>query len=160
MQSSPIAIDPSDPRWVYVGNDYQLLRSSDGGDTWTDVEPFVAGKTGGRSLVVAPSDGKVLYRVASWTALLERGDDRAATLHPLGPQSQYARLIAVDPRDANSVWIAGYETIEHSTDGGATWQNVAAPYPGWNVQALRLDPTGHTLHVAFQQHGVWELPVN
>ncbi|HYU27198.1 MAG TPA: hypothetical protein VEO74_18450, partial [Thermoanaerobaculia bacterium] len=59
-----IAIDPSDPRWVYAGSDFQLQRSSDGGDTWTVVEPY-SPQTGTRAIVVAPSNGNVLYRLGA-----------------------------------------------------------------------------------------------
>jgi photosystem II stability/assembly factor-like uncharacterized protein len=159
MHNSDIAIDPVDSRWVYIANDFQLLRSSDGGDTWTDIEPFNAGKTGGDGIVVAPSDRNVLYRISGWTGHLQRSDDRGATWQSFGAQAPYVGLIAVDPHDASSVWVTAYEGLEHSADGGATWQHVDTPYPEWTPQALRFDPSGQTLHVAFQQHGVWELPV-
>ena len=160
--NSSIAIDPSDPRWVYVANIFELLRSSDGGDTWTDVEPFNVGKTGTSfGFVVAPSDGKVLYRINGWNGHLDRSDDRGVTWQSFGPTSPYVSSMAVDPHDARSIWIVSYGPLmQHSTDGGATWQKVDGPYPTWSPQVLRFDAGGHTLHVAFRQHGVWELPIN
>src|ERR1051325_1200913 len=143
--NSNIAIDPSDPRWVYVANNLELLRSSDGGDTWTDIEPFDVGKTGTSfiGIAVAPSDGNVLYRVSAWTGRLERIDDRGATWRAFGPESPYVNAMAVDPHDARSIWIASYgPLLQHSADGGATWQKVGAPYPQWSPQVLRFDAGG------------------
>jgi photosystem II stability/assembly factor-like uncharacterized protein len=80
----PLAIDPSDPRWVYDG----LARSSDGGDTWT-VPSSTSLPT--YALAIAPSNGSVLYRITQDLGLprLERSDDRAATWRRLPLASIY-----------------------------------------------------------------------
>jgi photosystem II stability/assembly factor-like uncharacterized protein len=146
-----VTIDPSDPRSVYAVGNRQLLRSSDGGDTWTSI----ASDTGGE-IVVAPSNGNVLYRFAAGSAL-QRSDDRGTTwrtiLQPvLAPDS-----VAVDPRDADSVWIGGLPLM-HSADGGATWQEVQPPFlASFGAAQLRFSKDG-VLHVVFAGgHGVWEL---
>jgi len=160
-----IAIDPSDPRWVYVGNEYELWRSSDGGDTWTNLFPTYSPASGSRSLVVAPSNGTVLYRSAARAGRpgMERSDDRAATWAPVPlPFEQYPSAIAVDPRNEYSVWAATFNgALYHSGNGGYLWQKVDASFltPSSAV-ALRFDASGHTLHVVWPQHGVWELSVD
>jgi len=143
-----IAIDPSDPRWIYVGNQSEFFRSSDGGDSWTTLAA-----SGTDAIVVAPSNGAVLYRISQG---LQRSDDRAATWRTL-PLA--ARALAVDPRDENSIWASATNgALYHSTDGGASWQSVDGPFATARpAQLLVFDPTGHVLHAVYPSHGVWEL---
>jgi photosystem II stability/assembly factor-like uncharacterized protein len=162
--TSRVAIDPSDPRWVYVSNVNQLLRSGDGGDTWTDVEPFVAGKTGTSGvIVVAPSNGKVLYRVGYnfGRPRPERSDDRAESWHPMPlPNGVYPEALAVDPRNEQSVWASAGTLVYHSANGGTAWEKVDGPFVSTGfITSLRFDAGGHVLHVGFSNHGVWELTV-
>ena len=157
-----LAIDPTDSRWVYAGTEFELFRSGDGGGTWIRIETFDPGKSGTRALAVAPSDGKVLYRIAAngGRPTMQRSDDRGSswTRIPL-PGDDYPGAIAIDPRNAMSVWASGTGRLLHSTDGGTTWQAVAPPFRGTLQPAtvLRFDPTGGVLHVVWPGHGVWEL---
>lgn len=158
-----LAIDPSDARWVYAGNEDHLYRSSDGGDTWTDLLPLSNGN-GTRGIVVAPSNGTVVYRIGAHNGSPrpERSNDRGATWTAATlPRGVFPSSLAVDPRNENSVWAAldlYGEGLFHSTDGGANWEEVLSPF-GTHVKAsaIRFDPTGHVLHVAYPGHGVWEL---
>jgi photosystem II stability/assembly factor-like uncharacterized protein len=160
-----IAIDPSDPRWVYVGNEYELWRSSDGGNTWTNLFPTYSVDNGSRALVVAPSNGTVLYRIGSngGRPRSERSDDRGATWTPVPlPGEPYPSAIAVDPHNEYSVWVATFNgAIYHSANGGFVWEKVDTPFlTATSAVALRFDASGHTLHVAWPSHGVWELSVD
>jgi photosystem II stability/assembly factor-like uncharacterized protein len=153
-----LAIDPSDPRWVYVGDGRALQRSSDGGDTWTTVNQSYTGQ-----LIVAPSNGNVLYRSSTARANyhVERSDDRGATWRALAlPEVPLSPAIAVDPRDADSVWVAQDAGLYHSSDGGVTWQSVDQPFLITNG-AVRLvfDPSGRILYAAYPNHGVWQRSV-
>jgi len=160
-----IVIDPNDPRWVYLANEFDLWRSSDGGDTWTNLFPTYSPDNGSRALVVAPSNSAVLYRIASDSGRprSKRSDDRGATwtLVPL-PFEQYPSAIAVDPRSEYSVWAATFNgALYHSANGGYVWEKVATPFlTSSSAVALRFDASGHTLHVVWPQHGVWELSVD
>ena len=163
-------IDPSDSRWVYAiqilhqGSDW-LLRSGDGGDSWTTLLRTPPDSET-EALVIAPSNGAVLYRSAYVVDFkqgnyydVERSDDRGATWHRLPlPRADSVRPIVVDPRNERSVWVAIGTSILHSTDGGATWQNVDTPFLlTTGATSMVFDPTGHVLHVLFPEHGVWEL---
>jgi photosystem II stability/assembly factor-like uncharacterized protein len=161
-----IVVDPSDPRWVYQFSHDNLYRSSDGGVTWADLQHSGV-SDGTRGLAVAPSNGKVLYRIGANDGRLrpERSDDRGETWRaaPL-PFGVYPSSLAVDPKDEDSVWAAVYDYaagLYHSADGGAHWSEVKGP-KGEQVAAtaLRFDPTRRLLHVAYPGHGVWELTLD
>ena len=163
VRGNYLAIDASDPRWVYAAGEDHLYRSSDGGNTWSDLQPggFINGT---RGIVVAPSNGSVVYRIGAngGSPRPERSHDRgttwtAATL----PGGVYPSSLAVDPLDENSIWVAVFQYgqgLFHSTDGGAHWTEVKGPV-GEHVaaSALRFDPRRAVLHVAYPGHGVWEL---
>jgi photosystem II stability/assembly factor-like uncharacterized protein len=157
-----IVLDPSDRRWLYLFSENHLYRSSDGGDTWRDLASGILNGT--RGLAVAPSNGNVLYRIGAngGHPRPERSDDRGETWHAATlPGEAYPSSLTVDPNDENSVWAAVYvygAGLYHSADGGAHWTEVKGP-AGEPVAAiaLRFDPTGRVLHVAYPGHGVWEL---
>jgi hypothetical protein len=119
---------------------------------------------GTRGIIVAPSNGAVVYRIGAngGSPRLERSDDRAMTWRAATlPGGLYPSTMAVDPRNENSVWAAVFqygEGLFHSTDGGAHWEEVKSPF-GATVASptMRFDPSGRVLHVAYPNHGVWEL---
>jgi hypothetical protein len=57
------------------------------------------------------------------------------------------------------VWAAAFDgPLYHSVNGGATWQKVDGPFlTSTGAWTMRIDPAGRRLHVAFPEHGVWEL---
>jgi photosystem II stability/assembly factor-like uncharacterized protein len=158
-----LAIDPNDPRWVYAGNEFELWRSGDGGETWTNlITKFDPETSGTRGIVVAPTNGKTLYRIGAHGGRprTERSDDRGSTWTPFPlPGEWYPSAIAVDPRYEYSVWAATFNgVLYHSTNGGSLWQKIDAPFlTAGSAIALSVDASGHVLHVAYPSHGVWEL---
>jgi hypothetical protein len=140
---TPFVIDPSDPQRMAAGYT-EVWISFDQGDSW-----FGASEWGPeeyvRCVAIAPSNGEVIYagrndRVmrtdiggGQWTSI-------QAGLPELSPTS-----FAVDPADADHVWISfsgsqqGQKVFE-STDGGLTWTNRSAGLPNVPVNTLALDP--------------------
>jgi photosystem II stability/assembly factor-like uncharacterized protein len=162
-----LAIDSSDPRWIYAGGEYGLWRSSDGGTTWEDIQPEPKLLNGTRGIEVAPSNGSVVYRIAANFGRPgpERSDDHGTTWHAATlTGGVYPSALAVDPRDANSVWAAVSQYgsgLYRSNDGGQHWEEVPGPFgTDVNASALRFDPSGKVLHVAYPGHGVWELTLD
>jgi photosystem II stability/assembly factor-like uncharacterized protein len=179
--------DPRDPAVLYAstwcaagGCDFlsaRVLRSTDGGATWSDRSAGLPstgrGRTERTSLAISPSDPGVLYAArgvrdlvvtgetfshiykttdsgASWKDLTSLAASPTAA-HYLGSQSYYDNSIVVSPNDSNVV-IAGGVTYVRSTDAGATFANQFSNSLHVDVHDLRYE--GSTLWIA-NDGGIW-----
>ena len=92
LQISSLAIDPGDPRIIYVGtgfrsnlNGHGVYKSTDGGLSWKSINNGL------------PID-------TTW----------------LG--GYYVQSIAIDPNDSQTIYAAGFGGLYKSTDGGQLWK--------------------------------------
>jgi hypothetical protein len=149
-----IVIDPTNSSVIYVargdyhgeiGGSYGIMKSTDGGATWTEIAESYMGKIGVASLLMDPTNNQILiagagdvdtygkiYRSTnggtSWTALSINGtDDMWPALAASHPNNGSVRLYAI---------AGGYAQTNSSTsrlfksdDHGATWQALACPMP-------------------------------
>ena len=132
-----LAVAPSDPNLVYAISGSGLLRSRDGGNTWTllGAAPSLnrlSFRLSG-SLLGAADDG--LYESGdegdSWTLLAFEGQYVSSALED--SRGRHALFVTVEPVDGlrNRVW--------KSTDGGASWQVKFAAED--NFDQLTPDPS-------------------
>ena len=159
--SNAIALDPANPNTVYVGTGLQwyfygcgLLKSTDGGSTWTTIDAsvlaapwdggsvtidqiaFAAGNTSSEGAILLATDAGVFRSTdagSSWTNTLGTG-----WFYP-------ARDVVVDPNDARVVYASVTDVyhanssqtgIFKSLDGGQSWSRLAK-FPV-ATQAVRL----------------------
>lgn len=117
-----------DKRGWAVGHDSVILATTDGGDTWT--QQFSAPAEQRPLLGVLFVDGRRGFAVGAYGAFYETTD---------GGAKWSARKITADDKHLNAIIDAGKETllivgeaggILRSTDAGASWQVVPAPYKG------------------------------
>ena len=157
-----VSIDATNPRNVYAstweairlpwivssgGAGSGLFRSTDGGDTWTDLSRAPGMPTGilGRIGVSASParPGRVYAVVEAEEGGLFRSDDggktwtRGSSEGSLWYRGYYYCHITADPSDPNTVWIMN-QGLWRSVDGGATFQTV--PTPHGDNHDLWIDP--------------------
>jgi photosystem II stability/assembly factor-like uncharacterized protein len=128
--------DPRDPDTAYAGlREHGLRKTSDGGQTWRDVD---LPEQGVFSVAVSPVDGAVyagcepsrLLRSEdggdTWNALDALLDlpSRPTWRFPPRPWTSHVRWIAPSPLDAGLL-LVGIELggLMRSTDGGETWDD-------------------------------------
>ncbi|HXU32086.1 MAG TPA: hypothetical protein VN851_16070 [Thermoanaerobaculia bacterium] len=138
--------DPAHPGTVFVfydrfgEEDYAgpVLRSFDGGDTWTQPSEITL-----RDLVAA-SDG-TLYGTTFFGVLISR--DQGDTWGPMAPTAPAAPIdiivrVAASPVSPGTVLAAGTQGLWKSTDVGGHWRNpsrgIPVPYPA----AIAVTPVG------------------
>src|SRR6185436_12717280 len=134
LSTGAIALDPSNPDIVYVGTGEQnfavdnyngagILKSVDGGRTWTNIPgPFANSRIG--ALAVKPDDGNII--LAASILGLHRSTDAGLTWTLVNAGTAVA--VFFDPQQPNVAWSANGNIrgnaangVYRSTDGGATW---------------------------------------
>jgi len=173
---------PTDTNVIYASKYYdastgasgQILRSANGGNTWTQVTSFSNVLRVG--LAVSPADPKVvkaltsssdvsgnLYGIEGVYNSTDTGhtftqiyygncsnnilDQSSGSGHNCGGQGMYDLMIAIDPTNINNVYVGGINDW-YSTDGGSSWSLLTQ----WNSAASGVptsDPVVHAdKHVA------------
>ncbi|MFP4529433.1 MAG: WD40/YVTN/BNR-like repeat-containing protein, partial [Candidatus Kapaibacterium sp.] len=105
---TPMAMDPNDPKVLYVGY-YNVYKSTDRGTNWTKLSNINTQGATMRTIAVAPSNTRVIY--AAYTGAVLKSLD-GGTNWQIIYQSQDAPIkdICVDPGNANRIWVtfSGY----------------------------------------------------
>ncbi|HXW18180.1 MAG TPA: hypothetical protein VEJ39_07740, partial [Candidatus Acidoferrales bacterium] len=127
---------PTDPAVYYMGTpDGGVWKTTDGGHVWKPIFDATGVASIG-ALALAPSNPSVVYVGTGEQAPgngVYKSADAGATWTNIGlPKVTRIAAILVDPRDPNTVLVAGAgdmspETgrgIFKTTDGGKTWNNV------------------------------------
>ena len=150
--ASDLMIDPENPRILYAGlwqavrtpwslvsggPGSGLFRSTDGGDTWTELtdRPGLPRDVKGRIgvAVSAARPERIWAFVEAREGGLFRSDDRGETFvrvsqdPELSQRAWYYGHVFADPKDAETVWVLNVNLLR-STDGGRTFSPVAVPH--------------------------------
>jgi len=188
-----LAIDPSDPNilyatlyarvrrpWVFTygaaasdGKDIGgILKSADGGATWTKLTKGLPTMTGRIGLAVYAKNPKTVYALiqsdAGGTSDIDdpyskaggvfRSDDAGATWtrqSKLDPRPFYFSQIRVDPSNDKRVYVLGY-MVHVSDDGGKTWREDRFKGVHPDNHALAIDPHAPSRMLLGTDGGLYE----
>lgn len=148
MTNRRLAVAPDDSDTVYAAAQGKLLKTLDGGATWTDVTPAAGEGLGFAVEPVAVGVGGRVY-TASYFGQMRRSDNSGESWSTL-EESSYVVRILVDPVNLDFVYAQRSEPhsygagLRFSADGGATWEERTFPTHTFGRQlgakALLLDP--------------------
>jgi photosystem II stability/assembly factor-like uncharacterized protein len=188
-----LAIDPSEPNTLYAavyarrrrpwqfdygvgatdGKDVGgILKSTDGGATWTKLTNGLPAQTGRIGLTVYRKNPKVVYAVVqsdagglsdindpySKAGGVFRTDDAGATwtrMSKLDPRPFYFSQIRVDPENDKKVYVLGF-MLHVSEDGGKTWREDRFKNVHSDNHALAIDPRTPQRMLLGTDGGVYE----
>ena len=147
-----LSMDPNNPRvlyasiwqvlrhpWIFTsgGPDSGLFRSTDGGDTWTEITDRpglpcgLKGRIGlaaspartGRVWAIVEAEDRGVYRSDDGGETWEKTTDEAA----LHQRPWYYSHIFADPTDPETVYVLNLKAWK-STDGGRTFSEITMPH--------------------------------
>jgi photosystem II stability/assembly factor-like uncharacterized protein len=184
--ASDVCLDPSNPRIVFAGlwqarrrpweftsggPGSGLYRSTDGGDTWTQLtgkegtpletpgKGLPEGIWGKIGVAVAPSDARRVYAlIEAENGGLYRSDDGGESWrlanggHYLRQRSWYYSTLTVDPQNPDVIWCPQVPMLK-SIDGGKTFKRVKGMHHGDNHD-LWIDPRNPKRMIGSNDGGV------
>ena len=146
-----IAFDPCEPGTVYCGTGEGnwwswlgagILRSTDGGTTWSTLctAPFVG--QGFYDLIIDPANSQRLYRRDQRRAF-HVSTDGGVDLDPAARRRDLVAVHRARPADRTAEILAACSRrrLFRSTDGGATWTAVALPGVTARIRPARRLPS-------------------
>ncbi len=126
--TAPVIVSPHDPNVLYLGA-HVLLKSTNGGMSWTPVSPDLTRNDKSKQ---APSGGPITK------------DNTSA--------EYYDTIFALDesPREKGLIWVGSDDGLVHVTrDSGKTWTNITPKdLPDWSRISL-LSASPHDVATAY-----------
>ena len=160
-----LVIDPSNPMTLYAGfweasrKEWKLdsggpgsglFKSTDGGDSWTEISrnPGLPAPIWGKvGVTVSGADGNRLYAIieAEEGGVFSSSDggatwERVSVDRNLRQRAFYYTRIYADPVDAETVYVVNVQ-FWRSRDGGRTWSSIGVPHV--DNHDLWIDPTNN-----------------
>ena len=133
-----------------------IFKSLDGGATWKKLEKGLPGATGNIGLSLFPKDPRIVYAViqsdeggqsglrevrsrSGGVFRTEDGGESWSRTSPLNPRPFYFSRIAVDPEEADRLYVLGF-SLHVSEDGGRSFRedHFAKVHP--DCHAIAIDP--------------------
>jgi photosystem II stability/assembly factor-like uncharacterized protein len=157
--ANALAIDPQNPNRIYAGTGDGLLKSINGGTSWSFVNAGL-NAVGISALAVDPLEPSTSYASAllpSAPGRVFKTTDKGTTWTLVNPAGNNVTIgLAVDPRD-RSVYAITNGALFKSGDGGASWAVKSGRPQERQFVSLALDPqTPNTIYAGTAGGGVFK----
>ncbi|EAY24615.1 BNR/Asp-box repeat domain protein [Microscilla marina ATCC 23134] len=141
---TPYALDPSNPQTIVVGYK-DVYRSTNRGDSWSNISNGQTGTSNLNAVLVAPSSSNTIY-ASSYRAIYRTTNTSSWSniTSNLPVSSSAITYIAVAASDPNKVWVtlSGYSSghkVYQTTNGGSSWVNISGSLPNLPVNCIVED---------------------
>ena len=162
-----IAVDPTDHKNVWAGIEVDgVRRSTDGGDTWTEV-PGALNNLDSHDIVVTDGLPKTVISVGNDE--LFTSTDNGETWNPIEAKEKFdwpsdrvfPRGIAIKPGDPDTIFLGigsaptgDNGAVMRSQDGGKTWDKKPLPVePNSYIHTVVVQPEDPSLVLAGSRYG-------
>lgn len=159
-----LAQSPSDPTVLYaVFVAHSLYKSTDQGETWNAVSGTGLPSRGASRIAVHPTDPATLFLTTTGfsTNNVWKSTDSGATFTSIGGNLPALPCsgIAVDPDNANIIYVGTDLGVWRTEDGGATWSPYGTGLPNVVVADLRIMESQRLLYAGTYGRGLWATPL-
>ncbi len=147
--SGLLAVDPQQPLTLY-GGVFPLVKSTDGGLTWTPLSSYPADDAM-VAVVVDPTRSDTVYvdavpqSVAGQHCEIGKSADGGHTWTCFPAPGDGFLSLAIDPLQPDTLYGAGSLGVWRSIDGGATWATASQGLPANCCTGLALDSSLRTV---------------
>ncbi|MDA8018489.1 MAG: hypothetical protein MPN21_13690, partial [Thermoanaerobaculia bacterium] len=163
-----LAFAPSDPSRVYAlveaeGEDNLILRSDDGGRSWSTLAKSSDQPIGNRpfyysDLVVDPQDPNRIYSLWSLVSRSIDGGEDWQVIVPFAQAHPDHHSLWIAPNDPNLMYLGNDGGVYVSHDRGASWRHFAN-LPFAQLYHVRVDDqTPFNVYFGLQDNGSWVGP--
>ena len=147
---SPVAFDPPTGD-AYVGTTDGLMRTTDGGVTWTSVSAQLGNI---RYLAFDPNNAGVVY-AGTWNDGLYVSTDTGQTwTHVAALSATKVSDVSINAADSQTVIVSADGLVERTTDGGSSWSTVTG-LPPIGASQITEDPNSADTAYATTPVGVY-----
>ncbi len=145
-KTESVAIDPVDPRLLYVGTWRLGYRSKDFGKTWTLIDRGMPLDSDVFSISISPRDSGIIYSSACSGVYRSSNRAQSWTRLRLLPDrfTIRAQAVYVDPVEHRRIYSGTTEGLFVSDDEGSKWRRLTSDHV--IVNAIQVDP-GNNRHI-------------
>ena len=152
---------------VYVGTtDGRIFHTEWNGSSWITFTVLITPRAGAyvSDLFVDPSNLSRMwatYRTIGGGRVF-RSDDGGESWsnHTTGLPALPINAIAIDPTNADRIWVAADLGVYQSLDGGETWADFSNGLPHMIVGDILFHPSARLLRAGTRNRGIWEISVD
>jgi photosystem II stability/assembly factor-like uncharacterized protein len=146
--------------------DGALYKSTDGAESWTPVK-LPSETNGPNGLAIDPHDPKRLYLAAWGRATGQHGvgggiflsTDGGGSWKQVLDRDQHVYDITIDPKDANTLYAAGFESSAwRSVDRGEHWEPIAGFNFKWGHRVTPDLTAPKMIYISTFGGGIWHGP--
>jgi len=150
--ATSIAIPPNDPQIIYVGTDFGVEKSSDGGSTWEEAVDGLAALAP-NAVAVSPDNPDMVYvKTHQGIFASQNGGHNWQNLDYGTGGFNGRQSLVVDHFNAAKIYLnagcQGEFCLAISSDSGSTWDLITstlpAAYAGWSSDSFAIVPSPHT----------------
>ena len=157
---TPYVIDPNSNTTLVAGYD-EIYRSTNRGDSWTQLSTNLSGGDNFTAVQVAPSNSDVIIAAEGNRVFIttDLGNNWETEYPPLSGGVSI-QDITIDPTDENRFWVSvdGYvssKKVYMTEDGGQTWTNFTTGLPNVPINALMYQAGSNDVIYAGTDIGVF-----
>jgi len=149
-----LAVSRSNSNVVFASADdfgsetYTIIKSTDGGDSWSDASAGIDTSQFILSLAIHPSDeNRVIAGTESGFYHTTDGGN-SWTGQSSGLSTPYCRDVAYDPDNPNRWLVATWDGLYRKLDTSSQWQDLSVSFTNRMVKSIDFDPTNASVMLA------------